>query len=468
MKYYELMRLCFPLAAEAAALSALAVAEHVLIANDEQASRRHHIRARRRTRRTVPEIFDCLGPTYFRRAYRMDYQTFWILHDKLHNHMENYLYLYRRRSMPEGGVGAGGRKGGNYSLPPIPNGRISMSVRLACAIRYFAGGCPYNLMVVFGISYVEVMTSVWTVVETVNKFKEFDIEYPREHTKQEEIARKFQAVSGVGFDNCAGAVDGVLIWISKPTLKDSKKAGTDRQKLFCARKNKFGLNMQAVSDVRGRILDFSINYGGASSDCIAFESGDLYKKLERGILRDGLVLFGDNAYLNTEYMATPFPNVSRGAEDIYNFYHSQLRIRVECCFGQFVHRWGILRSALPYNITIPRIVGLVGCLARLHNFCIDAQGTNSKAADEMDPADRYRMIAGGHGAGYVSMEQVEMADVPVPTDLILGDGMHDITENVRRRQRQLERANVATLPRSRLLLHVMNTNMDRPTRRGNN
>jgi hypothetical protein len=40
------------------------------------------------------------------------------------------------------------------------------------------------------------------------------------------------------------------------------------------------------------------------------------------------VFFGDNAYLNTPYMATPFTNVAgdpnRAAEDSYIFYHSQL------------------------------------------------------------------------------------------------------------------------------------------------
>jgi hypothetical protein len=40
------------------------------------------------------------------------------------------------------------------------------------------------------------------------------------------------------------------------------------------------------------------------------------------------VLFGDNAYLNSSFMATPYPNVSidpaKKTKDDYNFYHSQL------------------------------------------------------------------------------------------------------------------------------------------------
>ena len=82
-------------------------------------------------------------------------------------------------------------------------------------------------------------------------------------------------MSSVGFDNCAGAIAGMLIWTHMPTVE----AACDeigRKSFLCARKGKFGLNMQAVSDVRGQILDISVKCGGASSDCLAFEASRLY------------------------------------------------------------------------------------------------------------------------------------------------------------------------------------------------
>jgi hypothetical protein len=87
-------------------------------------------------------------------------------------------------------------------------------------------------------------------------------------------------------------------------MKESKNAGVGQKKFFCGRKNKFGLNCQAVSDCRGRIIDISIKYGGATSDCLAFEASDLHRRLENGLMKkDGekerFVLFGDNAHLNT-------------------------------------------------------------------------------------------------------------------------------------------------------------------------
>ena len=80
-----------------------------------------------------------------------------------------------------------------------------------------------------------------------------------------------------------------------------------------------------MSDKRGRFLDISIKYGGSSADCMAFKASDLCCRLEAGLLAPGLVLFGDNANLNSPYLATPYPNVSGGSKDNYNFYHSQVR-----------------------------------------------------------------------------------------------------------------------------------------------
>ncbi len=180
------------------------------------------------------------------------------------------------------------------------------------------------------------MFSVWGVVEAVNQHKAFHISYPNDHRKQRQIAHEFHAASGIGFKNCAGAIDGLRIWILKPSEEEGRRVGISRKKLFCARKSKFGLNMQAVSDRCGRILVMSIDYGGTSSDCLAIEASDLYRRLENGLLANGLVLFGDNAYLNTKYMATPFPNVTSGSEDTYNFYHSQVSFEVCRCSSCFV------------------------------------------------------------------------------------------------------------------------------------
>ena len=104
-----------------------------------------------------------------------------------------------------------GSTGSNYKLPPLRNGPITTCVRLACALRYFAGASSYDIMAKYGISKKSVSESVWAVVDAVNNLDEFIIEYPDTEEVQLMIAHKFQSVSEVNFSNCAGAIDGILI-----------------------------------------------------------------------------------------------------------------------------------------------------------------------------------------------------------------------------------------------------------------
>ncbi len=268
------------------------------------------------------------------------------------------------------------------------------------------------------------MESVWYVVEAVNKSDKFKIEYPESADKQDEIAWGFQAASKANIDICAGAIDGVLIWIFKPSKTEAEKAEISQQKFLCGCKGKFGLNCQAVSDVNGRILDISIAYGGSSSDCLAFKVSELFEQCEKGLMKNGLVLFADNAYLNTEYMATPYTNVSGNPEyvtkDNYNFFYSLLRIRVECCFRMLVQHWGRLRMALHHRIPITCIVGLVNCLARLHNFC----SAEAEQPDFNEILSRQLSVDVQHilesRNGYAGLQKTDNNEV-VPSELLNND-----------------------------------------------
>jgi hypothetical protein len=243
-------------------------------------------RFRQRTRRSVRDIYKELGKTYFRRAYRMSYTTFKRLAALLCPNIN----------------AACGKKG---TTRFCRNGQITPDVRLACAIRWFAGGSPYDIMTTYCIGHTDTINSIWYVVDAINRHPRFKIVYPDNHDQQRSIAEGFAAVSAAGFKCCAGAIDGILIWIHKPSPKECESSGCDAGKFMCGRKKKYGLNCQAVCDVRGRILDISIQYPGSTSDCLAFEGMSLFHRLEEGILDPTLCLFGDNAYLNTPYMATP-------------------------------------------------------------------------------------------------------------------------------------------------------------------
>ena len=157
--------------------------------------------------------------------------------------------------------------------------------------------------------------------------------------------------------NYVGAIDGLLVWIHKPSKVDIKEnVSFGPKKFFCG---------------RSMFLDVEIKFPGATSDFYAFLNSDFRLKLEApGFLSEGLCLYGDNAYVNSSYMMVPFKGAQNGSKDAFNFYHSSLYINIECAFGMLVHRWGILRKAIPMNVTVQKTTALVFCLCKLHNFCI--------------------------------------------------------------------------------------------------
>ena len=218
-------------------------------------------------------------------------------------------------------------------------------------------------------------------------------------------------------------------------------------------------------------MDISIRYPASTSDCLAFESSELYGKLTNGILAEGLCIFGDNAYLNSPFLATPYPNVSSGYKDAYNFFHSQLRIRVECAFGMLVQRWGILRSAMPKGVTIRKTTALVVALAKLHNFCINQKDTNIAP---MTAADELRLMTNEIGSIVLENSTAVGDDgnvdganeYMIPRQLIgAGDHFEDVPREVRdsRRRSFLD----SRLPRERQSEdYVQDNNYQRPRPRG--
>ena len=166
-------------------------------------------KTRYRERANLHRIFDEYGPIFFKRAYRMQESSFWKLLDLLET------------KMPK-------KPRGKKTRGRTPNGDVPNSVRLAMAIRYFAGGDPLDIACVYKVNRSVVYESVWSIVEVINHTTALDIKYPTQHAEQRAIANEFKAKSAVGFNNCAGCLDGLLIWTHKPSdveLKQLKIGG---------------------------------------------------------------------------------------------------------------------------------------------------------------------------------------------------------------------------------------------------
>ena len=153
-------------------------------------------------------------------------------------------------------------------------------------------------------------------------------------------------------------------------------------------------------------------------------------------------------------MATPYSGTKGGTRDAYNFYHSQLRINIECAFGRFVHRWAVFRAPMQQNVTLEKTSALVVACMKLHNFCIE-QADSSMQSTNLDSAR-------ANLSGAVPMVFSTSADMALPTGL-LGGGHHwnDIPESSRR-SRSTRQQPTNLLPHETLHDLVVEKGLKRP------
>ncbi|CAJ1963307.1 unnamed protein product [Cylindrotheca closterium] len=125
---------------------------------------------------------------------------------------------------------------------------------------------------------------------------------------------------------------------------------------------------------------------------------------------------GDNAYQLSDSLVIPFSGAERYEElkRTFNFYLSQLRIRIEMSFGRLSTKWRIFRTKLSFKMD--KNIKIIQVASRLHNFVIDQQeiekiqlqGTESMAQlrtiaaiDRLEGYDKFI----GDNLGYLPSER---------------------------------------------------------------
>ena len=257
------------------------------------------------------------------------------------------------------------RRHTNMSRSPQP---ISVELIVATSMRYLRGGCVNDLKNVYGLSRTEVYCCRDSFLHGVLKCETLDISLPKSAEEWEKVRQGFQSKSTDQFiDGCVGALDGFLQKTICPRKKEVGGAveGYRSGHYLC-----FGLNCQALVDASLKFRFFGVVAPGSTNDSAAIQRAEGLLEIINSLPK-GLFVVGDAAYALSEHLLIPFIGCQSEVieHDVYNFYISQLRIRVEMAFGLFVKKFGILRSAMQTSVKTTTKI-LVVC-ARLHNFLID-------------------------------------------------------------------------------------------------
>jgi hypothetical protein len=250
-------------------------------------------------------------------------------------------------------------------MASLRGGVIMPEIALYCTLRYLAGGSYLDIRFFTGISTSSFYRVVWKTIKAINQCQELRINFPQTTDEVLEAALGFQKISQNGcIWNCTSVVDGYHLAIQTP----SKEEVGNVRSFFSGHYQTYGLNVQGACDAECRFQYIGVAGPGVMGDREALfeiELGNLIENLP------GLYCaIMDCAYIPSEHCVPIFggSQALNKKNDDFNFYASQLRIRIEMAFGLMVKKWGILQR--PLSMKVRNMKFLIVAIGQLHNFCI--------------------------------------------------------------------------------------------------
>ena len=243
-------------------------------------------------------------------------------------------------------------------------GYISPSMQLGMSLRYLAGGSYLDIHDRYGVSKSSFYSLVFECLELI--VQHYPIVFPTDPAALRKLADGFQQRQHPHmrvFLYALGALDGILLKIRQPTVKE-----ISQPTLYHCRKGFHALNVQAVCDAYKRYTYCAIDMPGSTHDSRAFANSSLADAIARGCIPDEYYFLGDAAYKGTSSILTPYIGNVRADESVFSFYHSSLRMTIEGSFGMLVNKWGILQG--PIRLAICRAPVVIKACMALHNLII--------------------------------------------------------------------------------------------------
>ena len=324
----------------------LALVAYRILKKKGMKKKRHHSRRRRQNRRSAEVLLqEGVDDGLFRVEYRMSPQSFHKLVGLIRNDLEP-------------------KKGNRRKDYLDPETKVMMT------LRWLAGGQYVDQCHRNGVSKSSVFRAFMQVINAINANPLIGHpKWPTTIDECNEIASRWAKLSGPSesrglFTTVIGMLDGLLVCTVSPMRSETNRPDDFRS----GHKKRIGLNCQAICDSSLRFLFVSIKSPGKTNDLKAYRMSKLSELIEN--LPEGYFCGGDNAYCNSKHLLVPYPGQNLSQRfDSFNYFLSQLCIRIENAFALLVGRWGILWR--PLHVRLKHQPKIIKCLCKLHNFCID-------------------------------------------------------------------------------------------------
>ncbi|KUF83284.1 Far upstream element-binding protein 3 [Phytophthora nicotianae] len=280
---------------------------------------------------------------------------------------------------------------------------------LQMTISWLAGGSFHTTRCLAGVSPSGFYDVITAVMDALCECEELRIHSPTESTSRiEELASGFTKISKDGImTGCVGCLDGWLCQIRAPSSREVP----DVAAFFSGHYQMYGLNVQAICDSLCRFTGYCFDSPGKVGDSIAFKKWTLSDEIME--LPPGYYCVGDNAYPLSDSLLVPYNKVElkKKQDSDFNFYLSQLRIRIEMAFGLLVNKWQIFKK--PLVVDFKNVSKVIKTCMKLHNFCTNETLINADVTVVHDRVSSayHRLRECAYQAADNSMEDTDITGV---------------------------------------------------------
>jgi hypothetical protein len=266
---------------------------------------------------------------------------------------------------------------------------IAVEHMVAAGLRVLQGGRAKDQRHIVGSSRAACYAMVDDFIDAVNSAPELDIKFPQNPDEWRAVnegfrKRSFNDIMG----GAVGAVDGFFQRCNRPTTKETNNVVS----YYSGHYESYGVNCLAAVRADLQFTYFGIISPGSTNDVVSYSLAASLKEMIEN-LPLGLYFLADAAFPLGERLLTPFVGSQRHINpynDSFNFYLSQLRIRVEMAFGRLVNKFRILSGKI--NGSLSRVSAILSACARLHNYIIQRDGPCDEETVDMTTSDEEHFL----------------------------------------------------------------------------
>jgi hypothetical protein len=253
---------------------------------------------------------------------------------------------------------------------------IAVEHMVAAGLRTLQGGRVKDARHIVKSSRSAAYAMVDDFIDAVNSAPELDITFPQHVDEWRAVNEGFRRRSDN--DTMGGAVtaiDGFFQRCNRPTVKETNNVVS----YYSGHYESYGVNCLAAVKADLQFMYFGVISPGSTNDITSYSLAASLRTII-DTLPAGLYAVGDAAFPLGEKLLIPFVGTHRHSNpyhDSFNYYLSQLRIRVEMAFGRLVNKFRILNGKV--NGSLARVSAVLNACARLHNFIIQRDGPSDDA-----------------------------------------------------------------------------------------